>query len=316
MSQASSDDTGPIVPMRLIATAVLLVAAVLVGHPAFALLLGIGLNLTLQPVLPGALKNAGKLLLQGAIVILGLTLSARTLWSVSQDYAGMIVLYVFIALGLGLLLGRIFGTDLDQSRLLAAGTAICGGTAIATLAPVINARPASVAVCLAIVFLLNAVAILTLPTVGHYLALTQSQFGVWVALAIHDTSSVIGTAALYGEEALEIATTVKLARTLWLIPLVLGAGILLNRQEAKLRVPGFVLLFVAASLLGSLLQLDPEWIVQLKRLSKAMLVAALFLIGMEVTRSTLRTLNPRALWLGVGLWVLVLPATLLLVLVW
>ncbi|MGI9328631.1 MAG: YeiH family protein [Pseudomonadales bacterium] len=316
MSQASSDDAAPNAPKRLLATAILLVGAVMIGHPAFALLLGIGLNLTLEPVLPSGLKNAGKLLLQGAIVILGLTLSAATLWSVSQDYAGIVVLYVFVALGLGLFLGRMIGTDLDQSRLLAAGTAICGGTAIATLAPVIKARADSVAVCLAIVFLLNAIAILTLPEIGHYLALTQTQFGVWVALAVHDTSSVIGTAALYGEEALEIATTVKLARTLWLIPLVLVAGVLLHRQEAKLRVPGFVLLFVAASLLGSLIELDPEWVVQLKRLSKAMLVAALFMIGMEVTRSTLRTLNARAVWLGVGLWVMVLPATLLLVLAW
>ena len=122
---------------------------------------------------------------------------------------------------LGFLLAWVIRNWGTESQLLTGGTAICGGTTIATLAPVIRARPESVGICLAIVFLLNALAILVLPPVGHWLGMTQAQFGSWVALAIHDTSSVVGAAAIYGEEALEIATTVKLARTLWLIPLVL-----------------------------------------------------------------------------------------------
>lgn len=301
---------------RLFIVGLALLAVLWFAHPALALLTGIAVNLLLTPTMPGAAKGAGKYLLQGAIVLLGLTLSAQALWSVSQDFAGLIVIYVLGALALGLALGRLLQTDADQARLLAAGTAICGGTAIAALAPVINARPASVAVCLTIVFLLNALAILTLPAIGHYFELSQVEFGVWVALAVHDTSSVIGTAALYGEQALEIATTVKLARTLWLIPLVLIAGILMNRREARLRIPGFVLLFILASLIGTAAELSSAWTTPIKSLSRLMLVAALFLIGMDVSRSTLASLNARAVWLGVGLWLLVLPATFLLVRAW
>ncbi|MEM1231920.1 MAG: putative sulfate exporter family transporter [Pseudomonadota bacterium] len=293
-----------------------LAASLAIGHPALALLLGMVLNLVFQPELPAATKAGSKWLLQGAIVLLGLTLSASTLWTVSQDYAGLIVLYVAGALTAGLLLGRLLRTDTDQARLLASGTAICGGTAIATLAPVIRARAESVAVCLGIVFLLNALAILVLPPLGEWLALSQEQFGVWVALAVHDTSSVIGTAAIYGDEALAVATTVKLARTLWLIPLMLAAGLLMRRQEARLRLPGFVLLFVAASVLGSLIGFAPALVAGIKALSQTMLIAALFLIGLEINRATLAAVNGRAVWLAITLWALVVPLTLVAVKQW
>ena len=299
--------------MRLLAVALLLLLTLVVGHPALALLVGIIANLVIRPQLPAAAGKAGKLLLQGAIVLLGLTLSAQTLWNVSQEYAGIVVLYVFGALGLGLLVGRWLGAEQDQARLLASGTAICGCTTIAALAPVIRARPESVAVCLAIVFLLNALAIMVLPPIGQYLGMSQVQFGSWVALAIHDTSSVLGAAAIYGDEALEVATMVKLARTLWLIPLVLVAGILMNQREARARVPAFVVLFVLASVLGSVLDLD-DYVGKIKSISQLALIAALFLIGTEISRETLRALNARALWLGVGLWLLVLPATYFMIL--
>lgn len=310
----STSRTANLLPLTIVIGGLAL--SVAIGHPALALLLGMGLNLAFQPALPAQVKSGGKLLLQGAIVLLGLTLSARTLWSVSQDYAGLIVLYVAGALALGLALGRLLRADTDQTRLLASGTAICGGTAIATLAPVLRARPESVAVCLAIVFLLNALAILALPPIGEWLELTQHQFGLWVALAIHDTSSVIGTAAIYGEEALEIATTIKLARTLWLIPLMLVAGLIMQRQEAKLRIPGFVLMFIAASVLGSLLGLEASITGMIKEVSKMMLIGALFLIGLEIQRSALAAVNGRAVWLGVGLWLIVLPTTLMAVKQW
>ena len=217
---------------------------------------------------------------------------------------------------MGLILGRFLRVDIDQARLLVSGTAICGGTAIATLGPVIRARSESVAVCLAIVFLLNAIAILVLPKVGIYMEISQTQFGVWVALAIHDTSSVIGAAAIYGEEALQVATTVKLVRTLWLIPLVLAAGILMNRRETKARLPGFVVLFVLFSIIGSVSNISGEWIAGIKTLSQTMLVAALFFMGLEITRDALRRLNGRAVSLGVCLWLVVLPTTYWAVRLW
>ena len=290
--------------------------AVFIAHPAFALLLAATINLVFAPKLPKMTKQGGRYLLQGAIVFLGLTMNVEALWSVSQDYSVLIVGYILSTLCVGLILGRFLRVDIDQARLLVSGTAICGGTAIATLGPVIRARSESVAVCLAIVFLLNAIAILVLPKVGIYLEISQTQFGVWVALAIHDTSSVIGAAAIYGDEALQVATTVKLVRTLCLIPLVLAAGILMNRRETKARLPGFVLLFVLFSIIGSVSNISGEWIAGIKTLSQTMLVAALFFMGLEITRDALRRLNGRAVSLGVCLWLVVLPTTYWAVRLW
>ena len=290
--------------------------AVFIAHPAFALLLAATINLVFAPKLPKMTKQSGRYLLQGAIVFLGLTMNVEALWSVSQDYSVLIVGYILSTLCVGLILGRFLRVDIDQARLLVSGTAICGGTAIATLGPVIRARSESVAVCLAIVFLLNAIAILVLPKVGIYMEISQTQFGVWVALAIHDTSSVIGAAAIYGDEALQVATTVKLVRTLWLIPLVLAAGILMNRRETKTRLPGFVLLFVLFSIIGSVSNISGEWIAGIKTLSQTMLVAALFFMGLEITRDALRRLNGRAVSLGVCLWLVVLPTTYWAVRLW
>ncbi len=290
--------------------------AVFIAHPAFALLLAATINLVFAPKLPKMTKQGGRYLLQGAIVFLGLTMNVEALWSVSQDYSVLIVGYILSTLCVGLILGRFLRVDTDQARLLVSGTAICGGTAIATLGPVIRARSESVAVCLAIVFLLNAIAILVLPKVGIYLEISQTQFGVWVALAIHDTSSVVGAAAIYGDEALQVATTVKLVRTLCLIPLVLAAGILMNRRETKARLPGFVLLFVLFSIIGSVSNISGEWIAGIKTLSQTMLVAALFFMGLEITRDALRRLNGRAVSLGVCLWLVVLPTTYWAVRLW
>ena len=301
---------------RLLITLVGFGLALLIAHPAFALLLGAVISVVFVPKLPKITKRGGKFLLQGAIVSLGLTMNVQTLWSVSQDYSLLIVGYVFLTLCLGLLLGRFLRTDTDQARLLVSGTAICGATAIVTLGPVIRARSESVAVCLAVVFLLNAIAILVLPQIGGYFGLSQTQFGVWVALAIHDTSSVVGAAAIYGDEALQVATTVKLVRTLWLIPLILAAGILMNRRETKTRLPGFVLLFVLFSIIGSMSNMPVEWLTGIKMLSRMMLVAALFFMGLEITRQTLRKLNSRAVSLGVCLWLVVLPATFWAVKIW
>ena len=290
--------------------------ALLIAHPAFALLLGAVISIVFVPKLPKITKQGGKFLLQGAIVSLGLTMNVQTLWSVSQDYSVLIVGYVFSTLCVGILLGRFLRTDADQARLLVSGTAICGATAIATLAPGIRARSETVAVSIAIVFLLNAIAILVLPQIGGYFGLSQTQFGVWVALAIHDTSSVVGAAAIYGDEALQVATTVKLVRTLWLIPLILAAGSLMNRRETKTRLPGFVLLFVLFSIIGSMSNMPVEWLTGIKMLSRMMLVAALFFMGLEITRQALRKVNGRAVWLGVCLWLIVLPTTFWAVKLW
>ena len=286
------------------------------GHPALALLVGATVSLALAPSLPVYIDRAGKLCLKAAIVFLGFTFNVQVLWQTSREYSGLIVTFVTCTLIAGLVIGRLIKVDEDQARLLSTGTAICGGTAIVTLAPIIRARPESVAICIGIVFILNAIAILLLPWLGDYLQMTQDQFGVWVALAIHDTSSVLGAAAIFGDRALEVATTVKLVRTLLLIPVALMAGILLRQSETKLRIPGFLALFVAASLTGSLLEPPMAIIAQVKALSQFLLIVALFCIGMEIRRSTIASLNGRAIGLSVLLWLILLPVTLVAAMSW
>lgn len=290
--------------------------ALWVGHPALALFAGAAVGLALAPNLPAYVDRGGKLCLQAAIVLLGFTLNVQALWETSRDYSALIVTFVFGTLILGLVMGRLVRADEDQSRLLSTGTAICGGTAIATLAPIIRARPESVAVSIGIVFLLNAVAILLLPWLGHVLEMTQDQFGVWAALAIHDTSSVVGAAAIFGDRALEVATTTKLLRTLLLVPVAFGAGLLLRRTEARLRIPGFLVLFVVASVAGSVLAPPVGFVTYVKAISQVLLVAALFGIGMEIRKTTITSLNGRAITLGVVLWLLVLPVTWLAAMSW
>ena len=283
------------------------------GNPAVALLVGMALTLGLNKTLISNASVLGKYSLQAAIILLGLKLNIGDLWRISANYTLAIFIYVVAAITIGLMIGRLMKVERNSSLLMASGTAICGGTTIATLSPIIKARPDQTGVALAIVFLLNAVALFTFPHVGHWLEMTQEQFGVWVALAIHDTSSVVATAQIYGEESAAVATTLKLGRTLWLIPLVLIVSFRERSEEAKVRLPGFILLFLLASVAGSTLPM-PEFIPSTAAaLSKALLVIALFFIGTEISRSTLGNLKGKVLVQALALWGIVVPATLFMV---
>ena len=294
-----------------------LLVALLLGvyyrNPAFALLggLGIRLGLGVNPVkMSGAL---GRYSLQSAIVLLGFTLGLDRLVAVSADYGLMVAGYILGTLALGWLLSRLVRGDRIEQQLLASGTAICGGTTIATLAPLLGAKPHQFAVATALVFLLNIVALLTFPTIGHALQMSQEAFGAWVALAIHDTSSVVATAAIYGDEAAAVATTVKLGRTLWLIPLAFLVSLLQRQGEAKLRVPNFVLLFVGAAVFSSFINLGDVVVTSISWLSKSLLVLALGMIGLEINRATLREMSLSSVLFGVGLWFVVAPAAYVLI---
>ena len=298
-------------------TALLMLPGLLwLGNPAFALLAGVGLTLAFDRPLLAQSSLYSKYLLQAAIVMLGLKLNMADMWRINADYSAYVAVYVLSAIGFGLLLGKLLRVEHISSTLIAAGTGICGGTTIATLAPIIKASAEQVGVALAIVFLLNAVALLTFPLVGDYFHLSQTQFGVWAALAIHDTSSVVATAAVYGDQAANVATTVKLGRTLWLIPLVVVASLVAGRgnpDDVKVRLPGFILLFILASVLGSVLPM-PGWLpAAASTVSKCLLVLALLLIGSEISRQTLRQLRGRVLVQALSLWLLVVPLTLVLV---
>ncbi len=297
-----------------LALAALLVPLVWYGNPAVALFAGIAVTLALRrPLIEGG-QRWGRRALQSAIVLLGLTLTVGRVAEVSADSLLAVASYVLAVLAAGALLGVLLKLEWVNGWLMAAGTAICGGTAIATLAPIVKARPDQVGIAIGIVFLLNAVAIFTFPAIGAWLGLTQHQFGLWVALAVHDTSSVLATAALYGTDALEVATTVKLGRTLWLIPLALATGLYVGEAKARLRVPGFILAFLAAATFASLVSIPKELTDLTSRLSRALLVAALFFIGTEITWQTLKQIRGRVLLHALSLWVAAIAATLAAVL--
>lgn len=283
------------------------------ANPALALLgtLVVRLVTNVNPVPRSG--QLSKLSLQTAIVLLGLTMGLGQLSSVSSTYGVAVATYVIGTLLVGILFAMLIKLRSEETDLISAGTAICGGTAIATLSPLIGARAEQVGVAMALVFLLNAVALFSFPTIGHSLGLSQEQFGAWVALAVHDTSSVVATAAIYGERAAEVATTVKLGRTLWLIPLAFAASIFYRRGQAKLRVPMFVLLFVVAALIASVVDFPAGLTDMVKVVSKSLLVVALGLIGLDISRDTLANLSLKSVAYGVTLWILACFASLALV---
>lgn len=276
------------------------------------MLISLGLN---RPLLSYG-SAIGKYALQTAIVLIGFKLKANELLTISGAYALPVAAYVCCTLIAGPFLGYLCKSEQETNALLSSGTAICGGTAIATLSPIINARPEQTGTALCIVFLLNALALLTFPTIGHWLDLSQEQFGVWAALAIHDTSSVVATAQLYGEQALAVATTVKIGRTLWLIPLIILTSLYVGTQQTKIRIPNFVFVFIAASVLGSWLDLSSIVVTGISQLTSALLVGALFFLGTDITRETLKKLHLPAVLHGLVLWALVIPAVLAAVIIW
>jgi uncharacterized integral membrane protein (TIGR00698 family) len=304
--------------LGLILSAVAIGPLIFLGNPAVALLVAGLITLTLDRVPVPRAGTFSKYCLQTAIVLLGFKLNLQTVWQLSATYTWGVALFVLGTLAVGFLYARALKAERIPAALIVSGTAICGGTTIATLSPVIGARPHETAVTLSLVFLLNVVALFTFPIIGHWLDVTELEFGLWSALAIHDTSSVVATAAIYGDEAAEVATTIKLGRTLWLIPLVLLASIVASSQAApgaaRVRVPGFILAFVAAASVGTFVSLPAVVTTGAATLSKALLVCALFLVGCELTRATLREIRGKTFWLGICLWLTAAPLTLLVIL--
>jgi uncharacterized integral membrane protein (TIGR00698 family) len=278
--------------------------------PAEALTAGILFSLVLGN--PGPARTAlwGRLLLQASVVGLGFGLSLGTVWHVGARSALYTAVGIAATLAAGFVLGRLTGTSGPLSLLISFGTAICGGSAIAAMAPVVKAKTEDVAVSLATVFTLNATALLLFPAVGHLLHMSQESFGLWAGLAIHDTSSVVGAASAYGPGALAVATTVKLTRALWIMPCVLVAA-LVTRSDEKVAFPFFIAGFLAAATLRTLLpSFQPLW-TGLVVVARQSLVVTLYLIGAGLSRDVLRRVGARPLAQGVLLWALAGSVTLL-----
>lgn len=243
-------------------------------------------------------------LLQASVVGLGFGMNLPELLKTGKEAFLYTAVSISFTMIIGYLLGRFFKTPQRTSTLISFGTAICGGSAIAAMAPVIKAEAEETGVALATVFTLNSIALLLFPPVGHLLGMGQRQFGLWSALAIHDTSSVVGAAAAYGGLALAVGTTVKLTRALWIMPSALLAA-WFTKSEGKVKFPLFIIGFIAAATLRTLLpRLDPLWH-PLNSIAKQSLVVTLFLIGSGLTREVLGRTGLKPLAQGVVLWVIV-----------
>ncbi len=253
-------------------------------------------------------KRAAKIqkyLLQGSVVGLGFGIQLSAVLQAGSTGLFITAGSLVATIGLGLLLARWLQVEATTGRLISTGTAICGGSAIAALGPVLGAQPRELSVALGCVFVLNAVALFAFPAIGHALNLSPEQFGYWAAMAIHDTSSVVGAAARYSPEALAIAVPVKLARALWILPLVAVAAALVRKPGSKASLPWFIFLFVAASAIASFVPAGAVVYPWLVIAAKAGLAATLFLIGASLSPSLLKTVGWRPFAHGIILWLAV-----------
>ena len=274
--------------------------------PPIALVIGIilaALNSIPKAVNTGAIATY---LLKVSIILMGFGINLNQ--AISTSKSGFILSAVFIlaTLALGFVISKVFKVERITGILISVGTAICGGSAIAAISPVVGADKKQLSLALGVVFLLNAIALLIFPLIGHWIGLGQTQFGYWAAIAIHDTSSVVGAGAAYGEEALRIATTVKLTRALWIIPVSLAFAFVFSKGAAgKVKIPWFIFLFLLAMLIRYLLPGGEEAYSVLDLIGKKGMVITLLLVGAGLSIKEIKVIGPRPLFLGVLLWIII-----------
>lgn len=283
---------------------VLILVACFAGFlsPPLALTLGILFSLILSNPFPKESRKGSAWLLQGSVVALGFGMNLHEVLKTGRSGFIYTALGITFAIFLGITLGRLLEVRGNSSFLITTGTAICGGSAIAAIAPILHADDEEMAISLGTVFILNSIALLIFPPFGHFLKLSQGQFGLWAALAIHDTSSVVGAASRYGTESLMVGTTVKLARALWIVPLALATAAV-KRSKSAIQFPWFILLFSLAAVLNTYLPPLAQYSHSIFGLGRVGLVATLFLIGSGISRPALRQVGWRPLAQGVILWI-------------
>jgi uncharacterized integral membrane protein (TIGR00698 family) len=289
------------------------------GSPPVALALGLGVAFTMGNPFSQLTGKPTRLLLQASVTLLGFGMNIEAVFKAGKEGILFTIATIFGTLILGHFVGKLLYVNEKTSSLISSGTAICGGSAIAAVGPAINAGPEEMSVSLGTVFVLNSIALLLFPFIGHVLNLSQTQFGVWSAIAIHDTSSVVGAAQTYGPEALAIATTVKLARALWIAPVALTFAILYRKNDSdrktKVAVPWFIFLFLGTSLIRTYApsQVLPSIFDSLVNLAKAGMTITLFLIGASLSRKMLKKVGWRPLLQGVLLWIVISVVSLIAV---
>jgi uncharacterized integral membrane protein (TIGR00698 family) len=291
----------------------LILAASGLFSPPMALLGGLLYGFTLTHPFDVESKRLAKVLLQASVVALGFGMNLHEVVNAGRSGFLYTAVGVTVAMFLGLGLGHIIQVGKKPAFLISAGTAICGGSAIAAVGPIAEANEEEMAIALGSVFILNSVALFLFPVIGYLLHMNQSQFGLWSALAIHDTSSVVGATAKYGPTALAVGTTIKLARALWIVPLSLVTAVTL-KSKARIQWPWFILVFCFAALLNTLLPTFNRTFIAFNQLGKNGLTATLFLIGTGLNRKTLEQVGLRPLLQGLALWIIVGTSTLILIL--
>lgn len=240
-----------------------------------------------------------------SVIGLGFGMYLEETFQTGKEGLGLTASSIVLTVSLGWVLTRALKLDLKLGHLITSGTAICGGSAIAAISPVIKSKGKIISIALGVVFLLNSIALFVFPTIGHFFKLTQEQFGLWCAIAIHDTSSVVGAAIEYGDEALRIATTVKLSRTLWIIPLSVLSMFLFGTQGKKIRIPYFILLFIGAIAINSYHILPETTTGPIVFIAKRLLVVTLFMVGSTISIEDLRATGIKPILLALALWIFI-----------
>ncbi|SZD73851.1 Uncharacterised protein [Candidatus Ornithobacterium hominis] len=284
---------------------IIIVALLGIINSPTALLLGFVYTLIFNNPFKAYSHKAIHYFLKISVVGLGFGMFIKETLETSKEGLSLTIYSIFLTISLGLLLTRLLKLDLKLGHLIASGTAICGGSAIAAISPVIKAKSKTISIALGIVFLLNSIALFVFPAVGHFLNLTQEQFGLWCAIAIHDTSSVVGAALGYGDEALRIATTVKLSRTLWIIPLSIFSMFLFKTKGEKIKIPYFIVLFIIAIIINSYHILPEPATNFIVLMAKRLLIITLFLVGSTISIKDLKFTGMKPIVFALTLWIFI-----------
>ena len=299
---------------QIIFVLLLLLCLLPIISPPIALLLGLVVaNLSGNPFLHLNHK-ATNILLQFSVVGLGFGMNVQSAVAAGKEGFLFTIGSIVTTIVLGTLLGKWFKIQKKTSHLISCGTAICGGSAIAAIAPVIQSDEKQTSVALGVIFILNSIALFVFPLIGHWLNMSQTDFGMWCAIAIHDTSSVVGAANKYGAEALQVATTVKLARALWIIPVALITAVVFKNKTGKIKIPYFIGLFILAMVCNTYFSPVTSIASHLVSISKVGLTVTLFLIGAGLNRFVLKSVGLLPLLQGVVLWGCIAVGTLLAIL--
>ena len=298
--------------MKFVVGFLLAFLSIFIGSPLIALLMGSLLVIVFKFPNNYIEKSVATNLLQAGKILIVFTISASTALEVTFKYFPYVSVFVLIIFFMGLLLADLFKIEKKLGILLASGTAICGATAMVAISPLVKAKPKDLLVALAIIFIFNAFAIGVLPLVGIKLSMSSESFGAWSSMAVHDTSSVIGTAIAFGGSALETATTLKLSRTIWLIPLIIILGIFYP-NKSRVKFPIFISLFIAAIAVGSIFNLSQETINLIDTTGTIFLISALFCLGTQISLETIKEINTKTFIFALSLWLVALIFSFLII---